>query len=407
MSNSLQIFYTLPSSIAEPPYLQWYTEPRLRRYTLALVADSPVAVATVAEILVRQLHQLPIDRRAYTHQDLVISGCMTAFLSHILLAKQASRWIKFELMSMLEAHGSLMELADIYAIALELLSDSGAFLRKYEPGLVGCYENLCAYSFGKFRRATIDRLRNIPELKHFARTNLGLLVRGSRLRVKKALIEAGEGEERLLGLLLLVDCLQETVKAREFDTKDPQPVHYAALLARYRTRGAKLDLAIVDLDCLTQLLVMMGNALRNYELPKTTSLDLPVGNDFGDRTTTLGDLVAAPTLESDDVMEIQSQTQQSQQQVIKLLQQLSPAEEQVLFLLYGLQLTQVKASETLGINQSTIKRQRDRILAKLAKQLHTHLSPSTQNLTTENIALHTTYITLICQDYYAHRKTEL
>ena len=403
MSNTedLQVFYTLPSPVAEPPYLQWYTDPQLRRYTLTFIADPPIAVAIVAGIIVEQLHQLPIDRQVYTLVDRQISGCMTAFLAHILLAKQQGRWIKFELIPKLELSGSKLELADVYAISLEILSDSGTFLRKYEPGLVGCYENLCAYSYGKFRRIMIDKLRNLPELKHFARTNLGLLVRTSRTRVKKALIESGERGERLLGLLQLVDCVQETVKARQFETKDPQPVHYAALLARYRSRGAELDFTLTDVDCLKQLLVTMGNALRNYELPKTTSLDLPVGIDAS-RTTTLADLIPTASLDIESRLEMQTRSHQSQQQVINLLQQLSPTEEKVLFLLYGLKLTQAQAGETLALNQSTIKRQRDRLLAKLAKQLHQHLSP-TKTLTTENLALHINYLTLICQDYYSKK----
>jgi hypothetical protein len=424
----LKVFYTLPSSSEDPPYLRWDEDPSLRRYVLALVADlaTQIEVFTVAQILIQRLPQLPSQRQDYTLGDRVHSGCMTALLSSIVLSTALSRWMRFYILPKLEMHGSSMEIGDIYALGLEILSDPASFLRNYHPGNLDTYDRLCAFSHRKFQQSTIDRLRNISELRNFARTNLGLLVRSRWSKVKKALIEAGEQGERLVGLSLLHQCLQETVTANQFETRDPQATHYAALLARYRERATATDFDIADLDRIEKLLVLMGNALRSYELPKITSLDLPVGNDLTGKTTTLGDFVEATPIDILSTIEIQAQSQQLRQVVVSSLDRLAesdPLADRVLFLLYGLELTQANAGVELGIDQATVMRRRDRTIARLAEQLlrnpnlaceETELArqryeqlSTQQKRTAKELEPYINYVKPICEDYYSNRAQQL
>ena len=405
--SDLKVFYTLPSSIEDPPYLLWYADSRLKRYVLALVADRSIQleIVTVAQILIERLSQLPSQRKDYALCETVHSGCVTALLASIVFSTERSRWLRFDLLPKLEMHGSSLEIGDVYAIGLEIISDSASFLRNYHPGNLDYYERLCAYSYGKFRRSTIDRLRVIPELRNFARTNLGLLVRARWSRVAKALIESGERGERLARLSLLHQCLQETVTAGQFETQNPQATHYAALLARYRDTATLADLEIADLEQLERLLISMGTALRSYELPKVVSLDLPVGNEVTGKTTTLGDFVEAPPIDA----EIQMQSQQLRQGVVNSLDRLvqsNPPADRVLFLLYGLKLTQADAGVDLGINQATVMRRRDRILADLVKQLHQESFPN-QKLIARELAPYLDYVKFICEDYYSERAEQL
>jgi hypothetical protein len=121
--GELKVFYTLPSSSEDPPYLRWDEDPNLRRYVLALVADraTQIEVFTVAQILIQRLRQFPSQRQDYTPGDRVHSGCITALLSSIVLSTALSRWMRFYILPKLAMHGSRMEIADVYAIGLEIL----------------------------------------------------------------------------------------------------------------------------------------------------------------------------------------------------------------------------------------------------------------------------------------------
>ena len=424
----LKVFYTLPSSSEDPPYLRWNEDPNLRRYVLTLVADlaTQIEVFTVAQIFIQRLPQLPSQRQDYTPRDRVHSGCITALLASIVLSTALSRWMRFYILPKLEMHGSSMEIGDVYAIGLEILSDPASFLRNYNPGNLDTYDRLCAFSHRKFQQSTIDRLRNISELRNFARTNLGLLVRSRWSKVKKALIEAGEQGERLAALSLLHQCLQETVTASQFETRDPQATHYAALLARYRDRATATDLEIADLARIEKLLVLMGNALRSYELPKVTSLNLPVGNDLTGKTTTMGDFIEATQIDVLSTSEIQVQSQQLRQVVVSSLDRLAeskPLADRVLFLLYGLKLTQADAGVDLDINPTTVMRRRDLAIVNLAEQLlrnpnlaceETELArqryeqlSTQQKRTAKELEPYINYVKPICQDYYSNRAQQL
>lgn len=403
--HSLRVFHTLPIPIERYPYLQWHEDPRLRRFIRSLISDKslPLEVSPIAQVLLSKLHQLPPQRKDYTPSDRDVSGCFTALLAQILLSQQQSRWIKSDLFTNIQQQAPTIELADVYTTGLVILSDPAKFLHKFEPDLVSWYDSLCRYSYGKFRRSLVDRIRNLPDLQHFKRTNLGILVRASSKLVNTALTEAGEQGQRLAGMILLHQCLKETVKARQFETINPQPVHYAALLARYIERGGELDLSIPDLELLTNILKSMGNAFRNYVQPQIDSLDRSVGNGEHSHSTTLSEIVNIHIVDEDSIIRAQER-QQLREQVVNLLQQL-PLEpdcvigERILLLLSGLELTQTELGVELGCHQTTIKHKRDRIVAKLAAQLHQELLPQ-QKLTTNQLQIYIEHITFICTDYY-------
>jgi DNA-directed RNA polymerase specialized sigma24 family protein len=127
-----------------------------------------------------------------------------------------------------------------------------------------------------------------------------------------------------------------------------------------------------------------------------------VGNETTGKTTTLGNFVEATPIDVLGMMEIQKLSQQSRQAVVSSLDRLAesnPSADRVLFLLYGLKLTQADAGVDLGINQATVMRRRDRNIGELAKQLHKHLLPN-QALTAKELEPLIEYVKFICSDYY-------
>jgi RNA polymerase sigma factor (sigma-70 family) len=395
------VFYTLPTAIESYPYLQWHEDLRLKRYLHGLIADksTPIEIVSIAQILVVRLSKLPPQRQDYQLVDRHLSGCVTALLANILLAQQQGRWIKFDLFAKLQQQDPTIDLADVYGIGLGILCDSARFLHNFQPHIPDWYDSLRAFSYGKFRRSMVDRLRSQSGLETSFRTNLGLVVRASLKRANTALIEAGEGGERLAGLVLLYQCLQATVKAKQFDTKNPQPMHYDALLARYRERGGEAAFSIPDRDRLQQYLTAMGNALRNYLQPRTDSLDRSLGDADGTQTRTLGDLVASQMAEEPSQSEPDIDTQAIRQSVIDLLQQLSAPDNRILDLFFGLGMTQSQVGKELGCHQTTAMHRRNHILQTLAKTLDRQLFPEAQ-LTTDRLAGYVRYIICICQEYY-------
>jgi hypothetical protein len=410
-----QHFYEIPESIDRHPYLRWRVDTRLKRYVHQRMPDhySPTQVLATARILVEEVQELSLDRQQYTLSEHNLSGSMTAFIAHILFSERKVRLDRT--VELLKFHFQGTELHDVYQISLIVISQPSKFLRNFSPQL-DWYGSLCWYSHNKFQKSLTDELRKLAG-DDFKRTNLGLLKRCTPSRLETCLKQLGERRERLKGLLFLHQCFQETVVANQFVTNNPQAVHYDALLARYRECKQVTDLEIVDQAAVKKLLADLGNMIRNDRQQIPLSLDAPIGND--DDLGTLGDLVA-------DVREsVSPEDCKPRELALDLLRKNSlvgttatPADRQltkailadrILFLLYGLRLTQVEAGLELDCHQSTIGRNHDRQIAKLGQEsyLSYHKLPTTAQISIETLDEYSKYIQSLCEDYYAELAMDL
>ena len=424
-------FYEIPELDEHHPYLRWRVDPRLRRYIYQQIPDdhSPMQVLATARLLVEEVQKLSLDRQHYTLSEQNLSGLVTALLSHILFSERKIRLVS--IVELMKCHFQGTELQDVYQISLMIVSHPSKFLRKFPPQL-DWYASLGRYSHTKFQKSLIDELRRLAK-DNFKRTNLGLLKRCNPSRLEACLKQLGEKGERLEGLLLLHQCFQEVVVAKQFITNDPQAVHYDALLARYRERQQITDLEIIDSpgerlllgqtlryrqrEAVQELLADLSNMVRNDRQQTTYSLDAPLSN--GDELGTLGDLVA-------DVRESGSiEDRELPELALDLLRKNSlvcttatPADRKlikarladwILFLLYGLNLTQEEAGLELDCNQTTIGHRRDRYIAKLAQEFYLsyHKLPPTTQISIEIIDEYGKYLGSLCEDYYAELAIDL
>ena len=410
-----QQLYQIPESIDHHPYLKWRVDTRLRRYIHQRIPDdySPIQVLETARILVEEVQNLNLDRQQYTLSEQNLSGSMTAFIAHILFSE---RKVKLDrTVELLKCHFQGTELRDVYQISLVIISHPSKFLRNFQPQL-NWYGSLSLYSHNKFQKSLTDELRRLAG-DSFKRTNLGLLYRCSPSRLETALNHLGEPEARLEELLLLHQCFQEAVVARQFVTSDPQSVHYDALLARYRECRQVTDLEIVDRSAAKELLADLSNLIRNDRQQIPRSLDAPIGNDHD--LGTLGDLVAdvrehvsiedrelrelaLDLLRQNSIFQISSTPPNRQLDKAKLA-------DRILFLRYGLRLTQVEAGRELDCNQTTIGRNHDRQIAKLAQDFYLsyHKLPATAQISIELLDEYGEYIKSLCEDYYAELAMDL
>ncbi len=441
-----QHFYQIPTPLDRHPYLQWHVDPRLRRYIYQRIPDRLIAsqVLEVAQILVVELRQIPtLDLPSYTPTQRCLSGCITALLAQTLflsrgIGSKVHSQIRRQIFEPLKLHCQEVELPDIYQTGLMVICHPAQFLRNFQPDRLDWYQSFTTYSYYKFRQSLIDRLRTLPNATDFKRTNLGLLYRAS---IETALREHERDGARFEGLLLLHQCFREAVIAKQFVTNNPQPSHYDALLARYRSHPASGQLEIGDRAMAIELLQYLGNILRNYKQIGTYSLDTPVGEP--DSGTTFGDLQAAPP----EIGTIEDR--ETRARAIQLVDRQPP--NAVLLLVYGLELTQTEAGIELDLNQATIGRQTKRAIANLARELlgETHAvdvggaspeeirseacrqaetapfgkaSPtarfyplyldrppveSERELSAEVLAKYIDYLTWVCEDYYPIRLAEM
>ncbi|WP_309741120.1 hypothetical protein [Chamaesiphon sp. OTE_20_metabat_361] len=351
--DSLKTFCEFPSIGESQDHLNWRRDPRLVRYLRGLEDRSLVQIA---DVLVNRICSSPTDKLA--------CACITALLAHILFSTFGRARIRSQIFNPLQYHSTQLELADIYQIALDIISQPIQFLANFQPDPANWYRSLVRYSNYRFDRLLIDRIRSLPELSGFKRTNLGLLARTSPRRMKTALTHQGERDLRLEQLLLLHQCLVDTIGVDEFDTRNPQPVHYDNLSARYIEQCEGVDLAIDDRATLIQLVKYMGAVIRNYLQPQPDTLDRSIESNHA-QSTVLIDLIP-------DLREChhQLESQLLKQDVVELSNKLAIDSDRLLMFFYGLELTQVEVGVELDCDQSTAKRRRDRCLRQLATDLH-------------------------------------
>jgi RNA polymerase sigma factor (sigma-70 family) len=393
----------IPMLVEQPPYLVWRTDPKLARYLRSFIGDQAGNMnlsdrERVAQIIVQRSGQLPASQVDYTATDRLLTGCLTSLLAQIVFSPSGLGQIRFQVVKPLAQHSQSLEAIDVYAIGLEIISQPIKFLQGFKPSDVTWYSSLVGYSHLRFQRLLIDRLRSLPQMSGFKRTNLGLLVRSSPRRVKTALIESGEREPRLSGLLIIHQCLQEGVSANQFSTKNPETVHYEELLNRSREQCERVHLPIANCDTIIELLNYMGTVLRKYLQPPEISFDRPIGESG----STLGDFTPDARRSPVEVMassEDQQQVQQLNQEVVKRLEELSLDCSLLLLWLYGLKMTQAEAGLELNVDQATVKRRRDRYLAKLAKSLY-QITGSTEQLSIDTLAEIVQALMAVCENYY-------
>lgn len=425
----MRVFYTLPTSIEAHPYLQWDRDPDAARYIQKLIGvGTPQEVEPIARILIERLEsERGLDRQFYRDAIESISAlqmqlflsqqrggwietahltelqqplstfnprsialenpankglrnCSIALLAELLLSGRRGSWIRFDIFEKLEKYDTSIQLKDVYALGINILCDPKRFVLGFAPkATVNWYRTLRSWSDTKFRRSVVDGVRKETGLKYFKRTNLGILKLSSDTRVEQVLIAAGEQGNRLQGLLSIHQYLQETVRATTFDTKNPQPAHYAELLIQYNEHGGGSMLPIPDWESLKELLTSMGKILRSYEQPQIPALDTPLGNGEVEQTTTLGETLvgtagnpfaAESASESTTDRPSSLETEDCQNLAIDLLQQLPSEQQRVLMFLDGLQLNQAETGLEVGCHQGNVNRQRDRMLLGIARKLH-------------------------------------
>ena len=379
MSN-LRDFYTFPEISSQPPYIRWIEDPKLQRY-------------------IQKLDRLNVDAIAYylvtTTPSPASNACLTAFLAHVAFIPAHRLRATHALLQQYYSE----DLTDLYQLGLEIISEPRQFLSNFDPNRsidTGYwYPNFYKWSQQKFDLRLTDKIRSQKGMSGFRRTNLGLVARATAAKIVKALTQQGYPLATHPTYLALHACLEKAVQARRFDTSQPQPAHYAEILALYRQR----QVIPLDAELIVSYLDRLGSAVSNYDRLRVTSIDLPVSND-GDRI--LLDTIPDPKnpLDTAILTEYQQQVDRLKKIVINLLQQLPIDSDRLLMLFYGLNLTQTETGAELNCNQTTAMRRCNRVLATLAQNIYLQISGKSPPLASEQLDRIITQAIAFCQQYY-------
>jgi DNA-directed RNA polymerase specialized sigma24 family protein len=381
--QTINIFYQLPQISSQPPCIKWSTLPELQKY-------------------IENLNTPHVDQIAYhlvtSPPNPITTDCLTACLAHIVLNPP------YRLKSthtLLQQHYT-EDLSDLYQIGLEIISQPHSFLSNFDPtkSLAAGYWYPSFYNWSqlKFDRLLTDKIRNQKGMGNFRRTNLSLISRATPTKITKALHHQGHPPTTHATYLTIHHCLSRAVKAKRFNTANPQPTDYAEIFALYQ----KQPVIPLDQQQIISHLETLGKAIRNYDQLNLQSIDRPLRSD-SNQTQTLSDIIPAPQTPLETIIdhEYQQQVNQLKNIVIQQLQQLPPERNHLLFLMFGLQLNQAKTGLELQVHQVTAKKRYDKTLTILAQATYRQTRDKSPPTSFEQLQPLITHLAALCQEYYS------
>jgi RNA polymerase sigma factor (sigma-70 family) len=409
------MFYTLPKVSSQSKSIQWEEDANLKQYIDRLNTPD---LRLIAHHLVTTT---PSSENKACHE-----GCLTAHLAHISfgVANYRRPYDIPATHKKLKEQYHIDDLADLYQIGLFIILQPREFLSNFDPNLnLGYwYPTFRRWVQTKFDRRLTDTIRAQKGMSNFNRTNLYLISAATNAKVLKALKHQNYDPSTYPIYSALRSCLDKAVNAGQFDTRNPQPAHYAEVLALYRQQQGVPSLGY---DQIVSYLARLGIAIRNYDRPPLISTDIVVGGAKGDgqslietidesgktfnrsagvdrQSATADPLDRAIAIE--DRQEFDRENNRVNNIITELLQQLPSESDRTLLLFYGLNFTQDDVALQLDCIQTTAMRRRDRILATLAQNIHLKIKPDEPQPALRSEHLNRIVTTAIdyCQEYYGN-----
>ena len=342
----LECFYTLPC--VEEERILWQIEPRSRRHIESLhqiiqPVNYPVndpLEAAIAQYLFVQLRQYPED-------ELILNHWMAFLLRRCEIVAR-------RILPLLGDHHDI-GFDDLFMMASVAAIDPARFFKNFDESHVQLgfwYPTFIRFTDIKLKHLLLPELRRSSGNNMFGQTNLGLVARSSRKRVREALEHSGYGNAQIDRYLLAWQCFQEykdSVNRRfnQFNARDFQNI-----ATRYNELNESEN--SVSGSEIQTWLDNIGEAIRRLSDPPRISFWTGFSSDSHEETN----LVENIPFETSYDEEMAEKVSAFMQAIANLLNDLKE-KQQILFLNYGLELNQKKIAEERGINQSTVSRHID------------------------------------------------
>lgn len=342
----LECFYTLPNSLEEHRII-WRIEPQLcnhihlLRQTIDPLAEfnEETLEVLIARSLFEKLQQQPEHELIRTH--------WIAFL------ERRCEQVAGKLLSFLPVHLRPAYFGDLFLMGSEAVRNSGFFFEKFDNRrfpLDYWYPTLKRFSDSKIKHLLLPKLRKITGLETLGLTNLGLVARSSRKRVKEALQHSGCREAKLSQYLLIWQCFQEVRSSINLEVNKFKHEHFQKIAERYREFREELALPEaqeqdINGEEIKAWLEIIGTAIRQLLDPPLDSLDQPLYSQSDEENFLIENISSEPRLD-EEMNQTLNDLRKLIAQIIKGLEEI--AEKQTLFLRYGLELKQSQIGKELG-----------------------------------------------------------
>ena len=393
MTQLLKPFYELPSLDTESPQrLRWVEDLRLKRSLGRLQNDG-------LQLTEGQLVHLLLHRLLQGDEDPLIPQHLFAYTAHYIDASVHRVQVGVEATNPFTDINHFCK--DLFQLILDSVSNPQEFYQNYQINRTSekyWLPSLKAYIRGRIEGMLCDKIRTMPGLKTYKRSDYGLVVRASRTRVRDALLSNGYQGVSLDQLLLLWECFNELRKKKVL-TPPPDvsvtsqtrmqsqrnPTLFIAIAKRYNQLRTRLPIEPhlnpeITADNVETQINQIGKSIRLYLDPPLFALDQPI-SPHGHEVlqTTIRDRGSDPEMGRLSRTELWSDLEEFNQFLSQKLTELSPKQQQIPMMLLGLAMAQASVGKELGINQSTVGRQFKDLIKQLLLTL-TQWSIATQEV---------------------------
>ncbi len=368
----LECFYTIPSSI-ENRRIIWRVDQQLLQHINRCATqidpsaqlDEQRLEALLARYLFEQLQQHPPDELCRRH--------WIAFL------QRSCEKVANKIMWLLPDHLRFDCFSDLFIIGYQATIEPEKFLAKFDirrSQIVYWYPTLKKFTEQKIKYLLLTQVRKITQIETLGRSNLALVARASRKRVKEAIQNSNYGGLQLSQYLLAWQCFQEVKNASNLAVNNILVEHYQKIAERYN----QLHGQNINGEQIKTWLENIGAAIRELLAPQTTSLDAAL--ERGEENASF----VMPSSESSMDIEELGELKQEIERLINELKIQPVQKYQILFLSYGLELTQNEVATELGLKQYQICRHLQSVYKKILPQIwnwvrqNLNIEPSSEGL---------------------------
>jgi DNA-binding transcriptional ArsR family regulator len=345
---TLECFYTLPNRIEEHRIF-WRIKPRLKQNVddvcqiiqpVDYLVNDPWEAA-IAQYLFQQLWQHPKDELILTHWIAFLLRRCEIVAKRILPLLGNDRNLGFP---------------DLFMMASLAVNDPAKFFNNFDESRVQLrcwYPTFIRFTDIKLKHLLLPELRRVTGNIMFGQSNLGLVARSSRTRVREALERSGYTNSQISQYLLAWQCFKEYSESINLSVNRFRYQDFQKIADRYNELKEE-DLSSVSGSDIQTWLDNISEAIRRLSYPPHTSFWSHFYS-HSDEGTNLLENIPFETSEDEEMDETVNAFRQAIARLLNGLQEIQ--EKQMLFLKYGLELNQGQVARELGgKNQSTISR---------------------------------------------------
>ncbi|MBW4502410.1 MAG: hypothetical protein KME57_23295 [Scytonema hyalinum WJT4-NPBG1] len=246
------------------------------------------------------------------------------------------------------------------------------------------------------------------------RTDLGLAGKSSQKLVKDALEAQGITKEQVVKYIGIWNTFQEVRKTRETSKTDISSLteeQFEEIARRY----SKLNSVQVDGTIIRRYLEDIGRAVRDYQNPKTDSLDIRNNSEDSTSLPLVEHIPDTSLVESWDGFPREEDKEKLRTFLENQIQELDIEAQSLLLLRHGFQLVQKQIAGEINKDTATVSRRYKALITELIQKMrewknqHGNMNgeESEQDLTSEELKEIKSDIITFLDDYSFHRFFDL